>query len=109
MPENKEQIVMWDVSVATIVKIVGVLLFFTVAYLLRDIFIILMFAIVIASAITPFADWVEKKKVPRILGVGLLYLSIFVLVGFLVSLVVPFVTGEINQLIPVEINGEFIA
>src|SRR3989344_9153792 len=96
---SEQQAMMWDVSVGTIVKVVGVLLFFVVAYLLRDIFIILMFAIVIASAVTPFADWVEKKKIPRILGVGFLYLSIFVLVGFLVSLVVPFVTGEINQLI----------
>src|SRR3989344_3130923 len=101
MPDNgsEQQAVMWDVSVATIVKVVAVLLFFVVAYLLRDIFVILLFAIVIASAVTPFADWVEKKKVPRILGVALLYLSIFVLVGFLISLVVPFVTGETNQLI----------
>ncbi len=96
---SEQQAVMWDVSVTTIIKVVGVLLFFAVAYLLRDIFIILLFAIVIASAVTPFADWVEKKKIPRILGVALLYLSIFVLVGFLISLVVPFVTGEINQLI----------
>lgn len=101
MSENgsEQPAVMWDVSVATIVKVVAVLLFFVVAYLLRDIFIILLFAIVIASAVTPFADWVEKKKIPRILGVALLYLSIFVLMGFLISLVVPFVTGETNQLI----------
>src|SRR3989344_7118463 len=101
MPDNgsEQSAVMWDVSVATIVKVVGVLLFFVVAYLLRDIFIILLFAIVIASAITPFADWVESKKIPRILGVALLYLSVFVLVGFLVSLVVHFLTGEFNQLI----------
>lgn len=97
--DKPEQIVMWDVSAATVAKIVAVLLFFAVAYLLRDIFIIILFAIVIASAVTPFADWVEKKKIPRVLGVALLYLSIFTLVGFLISLVVPFVTGEINQLI----------
>ena len=97
--QSEQSVVMWDVSVATVAKVVAVLLFFVVAYLLRDIFIVLLFAIVIASAITPFADWVESKKVPRILGVALLYLSVFVLVGFLVSLVVPFVTGEINQLI----------
>src|SRR3989344_4857636 len=98
--ENKtEQVVLWDVSVATVVKIVAVFLLFALIYLLRDIAIILLFAIVIASAVAPFADWVEKKKVPRIFGVALLYLSIFALVGFLISLVVPFVTGEINQLI----------
>src|SRR3989344_3737172 len=98
--ENKtEQVVLWDVSVATVVKIVAVFLLFALIYLLRDIAIILLFAIVIASAVGPFADWVEKKKIPRVLGVALLYLSIFFLAGFLVSLVVPFVTGEVNQLI----------
>lgn len=99
MSDDSEQVIRWDISVATVVKIVAVLLFFFFAYLLRDIFFILLFAIIIASAVTPFADWVENKKIPRVLGVALLYLSIFVLVGFLVSLVVPFVAGEVNQLI----------
>lgn len=99
MAENSEKVIMWDVSVATVVKIAAVLIFFALAYLLRDIFIIILFAIVIASAISPFADWVEKKKIPRVLGVAVLYLSIFILTVFLISLVVPFVTGEINQLI----------
>lgn len=99
MSESSEQVMRWDVSVATIVKIAGVLLFFFFAYLLRDILFILLFAIIIASAVTPFADWVERKKIPRVLGVALLYFSVFFLAGFLISLVVPFVTGEVNQLI----------
>lgn len=67
-------------------------------YLVRDVIIILFLAIIIASAVGPFANWLESKKFPRLLGVLLLYLSFFGLVVFLLSLVVPFVAAELKQL-----------
>lgn len=99
--EKKEsaRIIYHDVSAYTITKVVFVLLFFFFLYLLKDIIFILLFAVIIASGISPFASWLDEKKFPRILGVLMLYLAIFVLALFLLSLVVPFVTGEINQLI----------
>lgn len=96
---EKTKIIFHDISSYTITKIVLVLLFFWLLYVLRDIIFILLFAIIIASGVTPFANWLDQKKFPRILGVLMLYLSIFILALFLLSLVVPFVTGEINQLI----------
>lgn len=96
---DEAKVIYHDVSVYTISKIVLVLLFFFFLYLLRDIIVILLFAGIIASAITPFANWLDEKKFSRLLGVLILYLSLFVLALFLLSLVVPFVTGEINQLI----------
>ena len=59
---------------------------------------ILFLAIVIASGVGPFADWLEKKRIPRLLGVLLLYLTIFGLLVFLLSLVVPVLSGEFNEL-----------
>ena len=88
-----------DVETFTVFKVILILLFFVFLYLLRDIIMILLFAVIIASAVTPFANWLDQKKFPRLLGVLLLYLSLFVLALFLLSLVVPFVTGETNQLI----------
>jgi predicted PurR-regulated permease PerM len=97
--KTSARIIFHDISAYTITKIVLVLLVFGALYLLRDIIFILLFAIIIASGITPFANWLDQKKFPRILGVLMLYLSLFALALFLLSLVVPFVTGEINQLI----------
>ena len=88
-----------DVETFTVFKVILILLFFVFLYLLRDIIMILLFAVIIASAVTPFANWLDQKKFPRVLGVLLLYLSLFVLALFLVSPVMPFVTGETNQLI----------
>ncbi len=99
METEKPKVVFHDIETFTVFKVILILLFFVLLYLLRDIIIILLFAVVIASAITPFANWLDQKKFPRLLGVLLLYLSLFVLVLFLLSLMVPFVTGEVNQLI----------
>lgn len=56
------------------------------------------FSIVIASGINPFAEWLEKKKLPRLLGVLLLYLAVFGIAAFILSLVVPIISVEINNL-----------
>jgi len=45
-----------------------------------------------------FFDWLESKKIPRLLGVLLLYLAFFGLVAFILSLVVPFLSFELSQL-----------
>ncbi len=97
--KEASKVIFHDISVYTITKIILVLLFFAFLYFLRDIIFILLFAIIIASGVTPFASWLDEKKFSRILGVLMLYLSIFTLALFLLSLVVPFVTGELNQLI----------
>ncbi|MBI2063392.1 MAG: AI-2E family transporter [Candidatus Yanofskybacteria bacterium] len=66
--------------------------------MVRDVVVILFLAIIIASAVGPFANWLEEKKIPRLLGVLLLYLAFFALVIFLLSLVVPFLASELGQL-----------
>lgn len=77
--------------------IIGVLLVF-VLYLLRDVIVIFLFAIVIASAVAPLVNWLEKKRIPRLLSVILLYVVIFGLVAFISSLVVPTASRDLSQL-----------
>lgn len=86
------------IHASTIIKVIAVAAFFVFLYLLRDVLMILLFSIIIASAVGPFAGWMEKRKIPRLLSVLMLYLAFFILVVFLLSLVVPFVSFEISQL-----------
>lgn len=88
----------FEIKTSSIFKVIFIALFFVFLYLLRDVIVILFSAIVIASAVGPFADWLESKRVPRILAVLLLYLAVFVLLVFLMSLVVPFMSYEVGQL-----------
>jgi|SRR3989338_2452787 len=86
------------VSTSTILKGILLVLFFIFLYVLKDVIIIFMFAVIIAAAITPFANWLDSKGFPRMFGVLGLYLVIFGLVVFVLSLVVPYIADEVSQL-----------
>ncbi len=87
-----------EVSTASILRAVLVILFFVFLYFLKDVLVILLFAIIIASAISPFANWLDSKRFPRLLGVLLLFLSILGLMILFFSLIIPYVSTEISQL-----------
>lgn len=87
-----------EIQAVTIFKVIFIIILFGVLYLLRSIILILFLAIMIASAVGPFANWLDKKRFPRLLGVLLLYLLIFGLIFFLLSLVIPILSGEFSQL-----------
>ncbi len=87
-----------DINTSSILKVIFIILALIFLYLVRDVIVILFLAIIIASAVGPFANWLEEKKIPRLLGVLLLYLSFFGLVVFLLSLVVPFLASDLGQL-----------
>ncbi len=87
-----------NISTSTIFKVIFIILCFIFLYLIKDVLIILFMAIIIASAVGPFANWLERRKIPRLLGVLVLYLALFGLLIFLLSLVVPFISLEIGQL-----------
>lgn len=95
MPEQRQIL---DISTATIFKFVIIVLFFISLYLVRQVILILLFAIIIASAVNPFGNWLDRKRIPRLLGILLLYLIVFVLVVFILTLVIPFVSQEVGQL-----------
>lgn len=94
----EKQIQAIDISTASILKFVFIILFLVLLYLVRQVLIILLFAIIIASAIGPFGNWLDRKKFPRLLGILLLYLIVFALALFILSLVVPFISREVGEL-----------
>lgn len=81
-----------------IIKAILIIIGFVFLYLLRDVLMILFFAIMIASAVSPFADWLETKRIPRILGVLVLYLVVAILTGLLLAVLVPVAAYELRQL-----------
>lgn len=89
---------MLDIKTGVIIKVVVVLAAALFVYLLRDVLVILFLAIVIASAVHPFVNWLETKRIPRLLAVIVLYLVLAALIGVFISLVVPVIASELNQL-----------
>lgn len=90
-----------DISSSTIIKAILLILLFVFLYILKDVVIIFLFALVIASGISPFANWLDERGFPRVLGVMALYLIMLSLAVFVLSLVVPYISDDINRLIAV--------
>lgn len=88
-----------EINTATILKAILIILFFIFLYILKDVLIIFLFALVIASAISPFANWLDEKGFPRLLGVLLLFLVVLSLIIGVLSLIIPYVSQDISQLV----------
>ncbi len=65
------------ITVGTVIKVLLVAAIAWALYYLRDIVLIILTAIVIASAIEPAAKWFGKYKVPRVAAVLIIYLTFF--------------------------------
>lgn len=89
---------MLDVSWETIGKILLAGLILYVLFLSRDIIIWAFFAIIISILVEPAINWLRWLKLPKIISVILVYVSIFGVLGFLIYVTAPIFIFEINQL-----------
>ena len=72
-----------SITPGTVVMTVIVLVSFWFAYVLRDLLLVMLTAVILASAIEPFTKWFIGKGLPRVLSVVLIYLvSLLLLVSF---------------------------
>jgi len=73
----------FEIKTLTIIKIILIVLSFVVLYSIRGILAYVIFALIISSAIIPLINFLEQKRIPRVLGVILTYLviiSFFILI-----------------------------
>lgn len=86
--EAKEQVI--HISASTIIKVIVIGLLFSLIFVLKDIALVLLMSIVIASAVEPGADWFKRRGVSRLLAVILIYLLIALcLAGIVFFLIIP--------------------
>ena len=86
-------------TTSSLVRILAVLVALYFAYLIRDILVIIAATIILASAIDPWVDWMQKKaKLPRPFGIALIYVALLSLIGLTVYLIIPPITAQFSQL-----------
>jgi len=93
--EQQERVL--DISWATILKIAAALFCFYLIYLIRDILIWFIFALIISILFGPAVNFLRKRKVPRVLSTILVYVSIFGILGGLIYSIAPLFVSEIQQ------------
>lgn len=98
MPTRNDRIV-HDVSIATISKIVLFFLGLALLYVVRDILLVFFVALILAALITPFAERLAAKKIPRSVTVLGVYVVILALLGVILSVLVPPLLDEVRSIV----------
>jgi len=88
-----------DISWQTILKI-GVAVFsFYIFYLIKDILVLFIFAVVLSILFEPLIYFFQKRRIPRFLSVAFVYVSFFGLISLLIYLILPLFIREIQKFI----------
>ncbi len=95
MPEKKNQTI--DISVNTILRVTFLVLFLIFLYLIRDIIVIFIFALIIASAMTPVVNALEKIKIPRVIGTLFVFVLFLCIITFLLYLILPPIVRDVDK------------
>lgn len=77
------------ISTGTIIRAIALVLLLWLLYEVRQLVGVVLFSIVIASAIEPPTSWLVRRRIPRILSVIIVYLIALAVLGLLFYLVVP--------------------
>ena len=67
-------------------------------FLIRDVLAVLFVALIFASALSPWVGTLERRGVPRPLGILLIYLSIVSLFALTITLLIPPIASEYTQI-----------
>lgn len=81
-----------------ILKIVITVLSLWVLWLLRDLVLILLLALVLASAMEPMVDYFKLKRVPRSLSVLAVYVVVLGFFGLMIALITPIIIDQFSAI-----------
>ena len=75
--------------------LIGVLV--VLLFMVRDILAVLIFAIIISSALEPLLQYSENKKIPRLLSLIIIYLLFFVFFAALIYILLPLILDQLRD------------
>ncbi|MFA5052151.1 MAG: AI-2E family transporter [Patescibacteria group bacterium] len=96
-----------NISTSTIFKVIAVLILLTLLYLLRDVILIILVSFILASALNPWVNVLQRRRIPRVLAtvfIFFLFFGSFVII--LVLLIPPIATqiADISKNLPAYYN-----
>ena len=95
-----------EFSFKTILWVLSALLVIWLTVTLKDVLVTVLLSFILAMAITPLVDYLEKKKVPRTISVAGVIIAILGLIYLIMRLVLPPLVSETSNL--VSNRGEFV-
>src|SRR3989338_7190489 len=87
-----------NIPFRTIMRIVLVMLGIYFLYLSLDVLALLFISIIVASALTPWVDWWQRYRIPRSVGVIIIYVVVFFVFSAMIFLLIPPLVEQIRAL-----------
>src|SRR3989344_718102 len=89
-----------DIPVRAVLKVVLTLGAVAILWMIRDIIAIVLFAIIIASAVSPAVGYLHiRRRIPRVIGALIIYIGFILLLAFALWIIVPPLVGQFTDLI----------
>lgn len=88
------------ITISTLSFVKALIIIATVGFLflIRDVLAVLFVALIFASALSPWVGSLERRGVPRPLGILMIYLSIVSLFALTITLLIPPIASEYTQI-----------
>lgn len=101
-PEKKEKVLCIEFSLTSVAKatflIAIIVLLCFLVYEIRDVIIIFFVALLFSAALDPTVDKLQEYKVPRWLGIILIYIFVIAVLGIFISNLIPLIGSQIVDL-----------
>jgi predicted PurR-regulated permease PerM len=86
-----------DISTSVIIKVVAVILALWFLYLVRDVLALLFLSVILTATLDSSIDFMARHKIPRPLGVSIIYIILFLVVGLLISFLIPSLANQFKN------------
>lgn len=96
--ETDKKTINISITTGTVIKTVAIFLMLYLFYLSKDILMILFISLIFSSAVDPWVDWLQKKRVPRSLSIFFIYVILFSFFSLAIYLIIPPIAQEIGDL-----------
>jgi len=88
-----------NITTGTILKGIAIFLLVWFLFAIRDLVLVLLASVVIASAIEPGARWMIKRRVPRTIAVLFIYMVVILVFVVIFYLFVPILIADVNDIL----------
>lgn len=88
-----------EITWGSLWKVLAMFSLVVILYFSRDVFIAVLLAVVIATALDPAVSWLETKRIPRLLGTLMVYIVGIFIIALILYIILPVLLNELNGLL----------
>jgi predicted PurR-regulated permease PerM len=78
-----------EISTGVVIRTLAIVVALLFLYFVRDIITLFFIAVLFSAVIEPMVNWLQAKKIPRWVGILLIYLALFFIVAVAVYFLIP--------------------